>query len=232
MTASTEERQAARAWLSDHANLSLDELLAAIQEIYGDGALLGMGTAAESIGVTVTGAVADLLPGAASSPIDWPAVWDAWTPGNADAAALLNSGGLADLLDSADVTVRGIADSMLDRLGNLLADGAASGESVDAIAGSMGDLIDDPDRAYMIADTELNRAVSQASLDTYGANDIAKWEWLTSPDACTDCEDLASTGPFDVDGDQPPPPAHPLCRCSVSPVTDSADVPAEDGEGA
>lgn len=211
MTADPADREAARAWLTEHATLSLDDLLAAVRDIYGDGASIGFSAAAQATGT--------LIPGAGEHVTDWTAFWDSWAPGNADAASLLNAGGLADLLDNANVTVRGIAGTTLDRLGNLLADGAASGESVEAIASSLVDVLHDTDRAYRIATTELARAVSQASLDGYARNDVARYELITSPGACPLCLDTAADGPFDVDDLEGMPPLHPTCRCAVSPVT-------------
>ena len=214
MTANSTDRAAAREWLAEHANLTLEDLLAAVQAIYGDGAVIGAASAAQ-----VTGALTDLLPGIEPSATDWPKFWADWTPGNADAAALLNSGGLADLLDNAEVTVRGIAGTTLDRLGNLLADGAAAGESVEAITDSLMGLLDDYDRAYRITVTELARAVTQASLDTYGVNGVARYDLLTSPGACPLCVETAADGPYAVDDMEGQPPLHPTCRCAVAPVT-------------
>lgn len=214
MTADPADRAAAREWLAEHAQLSLEDLLAAVQAIYGDGAAIGTASAAQ-----VTGALTDLLPGASTQPMDWAKFWADWTPGNADAAALLNNGGLADLLDAADVTVRGIAGTTLDRLGNLLADGAAAGESAEAITASMLDLVGNYDRAYRITVTELARAVTQASLDTYGVNGVARYDLLTSPGACPLCVETAADGPYAVDDMEGQPPLHPTCRCAVAPVT-------------
>lgn len=214
MTADPADRAAARSWLADHATLTLDDLLAAVVAIYGDGALIGTASAAQTLGASL----ADLLPGAPPGAVDWSAFWDAWTPGDPDAAALLNSGGLADLLGDAEVTIRGITGTTLDRLGNALADGAASGESADAIAASLAELIGDPARAYRIAVTELARAVSQASLDSYGRDGVARYDLVTSPGACVLCLDAAADGPYAVDDPEGRAPIHPTCRCAVSPA--------------
>lgn len=214
MSADPADREAARVWLAEHAELSLEDLLAAVTAIYGDGAVIGAAAAAQ-----VTGSLSDLLPGADPATMDWPGFWESWAPGDSDAAALLNSGGLADLLDNAQVTIRGIGATTLDRLGNILADGAAAGESVDAIAAAMSDILADADRAYRIANTELNRAVSQASLDTYGRNGVARYDLITSPGACPLCVGVAADGPYDIDDMDGQPPLHTTCRCAVAPVT-------------
>lgn len=142
------------------------------------------------------------------------AAWDAWQPGNIHASQLLEDGGFQDLLGT--ISIKGMDDTTLGRMGTALAEGAERGDSVDAIARSLGDIVSDPKRAYMIADTELARAVSAASQATYQINGVRQWTWLLSPGACPLCQDKEAAGPFDT-GD-PYPPAHPHCRCSSAPV--------------
>lgn len=143
--------------------------------------------------------------------------WDAWTPGDPEAAALLRDGGLANLLDQAGVTVRGISGTSLDRLGNLIADAVAAGDSVDGLAGRLaGVLAGDTNRAVMIAHTETARAITDATLQTYRANGVRQWNWITTSGACVRCLEQEATSPHGL-GD-PAPPGHPLCRCAASPV--------------
>jgi SPP1 gp7 family putative phage head morphogenesis protein len=147
--------------------------------------------------------------------------WSSWDPGNAAAADLLSGvegNGLRALLSDAGLTIKSVADTRLEQLGAALARGAASGASADDIAAAITDILDNPDRAEMIATTELNRAVSTASLDSYGANGIERWDWLAEADAEEECADLALGGPYGLGDDTPP--AHPHCRCSVSPHID------------
>jgi hypothetical protein len=142
--------------------------------------------------------------------------WNAWKAGNGDAAELLDAGGWKQLLDAADVTVKSIADTSLDRVGTLLADGASSGASVDEISGSIRDFLDNPERADMIASTELARATELASMDSYAANGITRWDWILSPDACRSCTEQAGANPHSI-GDVSPP-LHPNCECASAPV--------------
>jgi 8-oxo-dGTP pyrophosphatase MutT (NUDIX family) len=144
--------------------------------------------------------------------------WSTWQPGDLGSALTASDGGLAQLLNSAGVTIDGITGSLTDQLGNTIADGLLSGDSVDTIAGSLGDIVDDPSRAEMIAHTETCRAQTQASLDTYGLNGIGAWDWVLSDGACPECEDAASANPYPVGNEGDQPPQHPRCRCSVSPV--------------
>lgn len=216
----------ARAFLRARIEPSTAALESALGDTRADAYASGSLALAQQPGVTAPLAAVAKVYGP-----DWSAAWDAWKPGNADAAALLDEGGFARLLDDAGVTVKDIADTTLDRMGTLLAQGAASGQSVDAIARSLYDLVDNPDRAYMIANTELARATSAASLDTYQANGVEQWNWLLSPDACPDCQDEQDANPHSLDDD--PPPLHPNCRCSSSPLdfgatSDQSDQTEED----
>lgn len=149
--------------------------------------------------------------------VDWDAFWSDWQPGNPAAAGLLADGGLAELLDGVGVRVKSIADTTLDRLGNLLADGAKTGDSVETIGRTLRDFVGDRQRALMIATTEINRAVTAASIVQYAAANVAQFDWLTSPGACPICAAAAAANPHQLSDDSPP--GHPWCRCSASPHT-------------
>ena len=107
--------------------------------------------------------------------------------------------------------------AVIDRVGNVLADGIARGDSVDTIATSLSDAV--TANAYMIADTECARAFESASQDTYEVNGISQWEWIAEDNACEDCLENADNGPYDVGTDDPSIPEHPLCRCASTAVT-------------
>jgi hypothetical protein len=222
--ASPADRAAAREFV--HANLAMDmaafedELTAAYTDAYEAGLMV----AAEQTGISaVAGTV---LPTTAAG---WAQLWDEWQPGNIPAANLLRQGRFADLLADQVTMVDQINGTTLDRLGNLLANGVAAGDSVDTIADSLGSFVDDPDRAYSIADTGCAAAVSTASMDGYDAAGVEQVEWLISPGACDECEDHAAEGPFDL-ADAPDLPEHENCRCSWAPVDPSPGdtAPADD----
>lgn len=226
--ASKEERAAARAFTNGALDLNMTDLVAALERAYGDSYVAGMLTAAQQTGANMVAGLGQTLPADAAG---WTSFWDSWTPGNIPAGDLLNNGGLARLLDQTGETVKGIEGSTLDRLGNLLADGVVNGDSIDTIAGTLGGFIDNPDRAFTIADTETARAVSNASMDGYEAAGVEQVEWLTSPGACEICVDYGASGPF-VLNDAPGQPAHPRCRCSYSPIDPGTGVSTgEDIEG-
>ncbi|MFC5184380.1 phage minor head protein [Actinomadura harenae] len=106
-----------------------------------------------------------------------------------------------------------------------LAAALRDGTSVDELARELRDVLDDESRAEMIARTEVARAQSQASLDTYGRADVRRVEWLTSPgNVCMQCEANADQGPISTrqvfTGGVDSPPQHPNCRCALMPVLD------------
>jgi SPP1 gp7 family putative phage head morphogenesis protein len=155
-------------------------------------------------------------PGTQTSPAEGSSFWDEWVPGDIAAAELLSDGGLAKLLARSNESIDGIEGMTLDRLGNLLADGVRSGDSVDKIARSLRGLVNDPHRAYAIANTETARAMSKASMDQYAASGVKEVDWLDSQDACQQCAAYAANGPYPLD-DAPVLPPHVSCRCSYGP---------------
>ncbi len=185
-------------------------LASVLRGLYADGWRLGIGVALDMLRGRG-------LPGASTDPaagIDW----GSWTPGSAEAAS--QARGLADLLAQADVTIRDISDTTLERLAGLLAEGAARGDAVDTIAHSLADLLGDRGRALTIAWTELSRAQSAASLATYEFNGIEGKSWLTySP--CPICQRNEAVGVIPLNASFPggvaAPPQHPRCRCALRP---------------
>lgn len=78
-------------------------------------------------------------------------------------------------------------------------------------------------RATRIARTESATAYTQSSLATYQASGVvSSVEWLLGPDACPLCEEIVSSTPIVKLGeafhDGAMVPAHPNCRCAISPV--------------
>lgn len=89
-----------------------------------------------------------------------------------------------------------------------------------------------PERAELIARTEITRANSYGSLEGYkaardGAGITVRKQWLPDDGACPICLDNAADGIIELDeqfssGDDAPP-AHPNCECAISPVTGEND---------
>ena len=122
-----------------------------------------------------------------------------------------------DALHSAGVTVKGIADTTAQRVGVLIERAVQTGASVDELAADLTGYLADRNRAELIAHTELARMASRASAAVYRAYDIKQWDWVTSSSPCSSvCLPGAAKGPYSV-AESGLVPAHPRCRCSMSP---------------
>jgi HK97 family phage portal protein len=191
--------------------LNLQGLGEVIRAIYTDGWRVGIGSALARL--RDTGSVASSQDPAAG--IDW----STWKPGNQAAAD--QAARLGELLSQADVVLQGVSDTALQQIAGILAEGAAAGDSVDTIARALGDVLGDPSHALMVAHTELARAVSAASLETYRYNGIPGKGWITYQPCPICAQNEGVVVPLDAafpSGDTSPP-AHPRCRCSLVPET-------------
>jgi phage portal protein BeeE len=199
------------------ANADSTQLESVIRQLLADGYLTGAHGASQQLGahsVSVAG-----VTGQAVADINW----DAWVPGDARAASLVADGGLRALLDSAGVTVKGITDTALDLIGNQIGSGLDSGWSSEKIAGTISDLVGSDSRAQLIAHTEIARAQTLGSLDSYSASGVGSWDLILSDGACSECVDVAASNPHPVSDTESAPPVHPRCRCAASPVVESID---------
>jgi hypothetical protein len=138
---------------------------------------------------------------------------------------------LRDLLTRTKVrALRGISKTSLDRIGTLLSDALATGQTDLALARSLIEagikgIVQDSQRALAIATTEMNRAMSVATIDGYEEFGVDQVEWFAL-EGCEDCEANAEIGPIPR-GDEFPsgdtePPAHTNCRCSILPFFDDS----------
>lgn len=142
--------------------------------------------------------------------------WSTWEPGSARTAAELagtdGGRGLATMLDDADVVIGGINDFTLDVLARELAAGVEVGESTAQLTARLTASLRDPARAEMIARTEVARAQTVATLDTYRENGMGGRQWLAASDAEEDCAALDGTVvAMDADFADGDPPLHPNC---------------------
>ena len=120
-----------------------------------------------------------------------------------------------------------ITDTTRDMLRATIADGLAAGKTLDEIADEIGGTYAfSPDRAAVIAATEVSRANSMAALESYRAVAAlgvpVRKAWLVTTACCDECATNAAQGAIDLDdafesGDDTPP-GHPNCRCSLTPV--------------
>lgn len=119
-----------------------------------------------------------------------------------------------------------ISDSTREMIRRIIADGLAENIGTPAIAERLKTATAfSPERAELIAYTEVSRANSQAALDSYqeaaAVGVKIKKRWLLGPNPCVVCRANAAQGAIDLDlpfesGDTAPP-AHPNCVCAVSP---------------
>lgn len=114
-----------------------------------------------------------------------------------------------------------------EEIRSIIADGLEENIGTDAIA----DLIEEagafsPERAQLIAETEIARASSQGSHnameEAVDAGVKVKKSWFVDEDPCPICQGNAADGPIELDesfssGDDMPP-AHPNCECALQPV--------------
>lgn len=135
-----------------------------------------------------------------------------------------------ELVDNPNALYR-IDDATRDLIRRTIVEGLEDNVGADRIAEMIEDLGFSEERAELIARTEIARANSDASLESYrGARDIGinvKKEWLLGDNPCEICQGNADAGAIDVDDEFPSgddgSPAHPRCECAVSPVVEDDD---------
>ncbi|OXE36183.1 MAG: hypothetical protein CGW95_09245 [Phenylobacterium zucineum] len=172
-----------------------------------------------------------------ASPTDFGAAigidWSKWKPGNRPAELLVRGRGrLRQLLNRTNATIKDISDTTLNRIGTVLADGLRVGAAGDTVArefmkAGIKDLLNDPRRAVAIANTEMARAMSVASVDNYQNLGVEQVEWI-GMEPCDLCQENEDAGPVDMGGEFPSgdtePPAHPNCRCTIAPVVEGQTI--------
>ena len=157
-------------------------------------------------------------------------------------------------MNSRDATIEGITRTTLDRIGTQLAYALQRGLTASSVSGNIADIlgkpsaeraaylaqqsnvtikdiVNDPERALLIANTEMTRAVSVANRETYLDSGVELVEWIVS-DPCDECELNNSASPLPIDEEFPSgdtePPAHPNCVCDLSPyVVDTMNLGAD-----
>ncbi len=142
----------------------------------------------------------------------------------------LSNPAVLEVLQTATENIRAKIDTTTqDQIGKALVTGASAGLDIDATARLVKTMVGEswPDlskgRARTIATTEVCRATSFASQQTYSRNGIERKEWETSQDekTCDPCAalngEVVAVGASFSSGDQHPP-LHPTCRCTLLPV--------------
>jgi len=210
----------ARDWAKVHINIDKRPLVDALKRTYADGWVTG--------NLAGRYVLAHLLRNkAVTAPKVGVVNWETWTPGNQGAAALLSpKGGLQSLLDQASVTIDGISNTKLDRIGTILSQALAQGVTPSQVSIMVDQVVNDPQQALVIAQTEMSRAVVQSELTQYRDSGVEMVEWLVA-DPCEECAVNEDASPISIDEDWPngDAPVHPNCMCDIAPyMSDSTDI--------
>jgi hypothetical protein len=210
----------ARDWAKIHTNINKKPLVDALKRIYADGWVTG--------NLAGRYVVAHLVRNkAVTAPKVGVVDWETWTPGNQGAAALLSpKGGLQSLLGQASITIDGISNTKLDRIGTILSQALAQGATPSQVSIMIDQVVDDPQQALTIAQTEMSRATVQSELAQYRDSGVEMVEWLVA-DPCDDCQENEDQSPISIDEDwiNGDAPVHPNCMCDIAPYfSDNIDT--------
>ena len=204
--------QMARDWANIHITVDKKPLVETLKRLYADGWVTGDLAARYVISHRLRNK-------AISTPKVGVVNWATWTPGNQGAAALLNpKGGLRSLMDSAQVTIDGISKTKLDRIGTVLSQALAEGKTPQQVSIMVDQVVNDPQQALVIAQTEMSRAVVQSELSQYRESGVEMLEWLVA-DPCPECAENEDASPISIEEEWPngDAPVHPNCMCDIAP---------------
>ena len=159
--------------------------------------------------------------------------WSAWKPGEPLSNEDLQDTGYSRMLGQLNTWVPAMDDTTKRQIAQALQDGVDQGLGSQAIADKIDLVLHDPKRSEMIARTEVNRAMSQASAEIYRQHGIAEWDLVTAWDPCPVCLAVKAGNPHPMTDTAQISPLHPRCRCSIAPAlnhkTDEDDQPAAPG---
>ena len=139
-------------------------------------------------------------------------------------SSVIDEQALREWLNTAGIsTITGISDTRIGDLAQALDAAVNEGQSPDQLADVIAALGSDEVNADLVSGTELARAVSQASLNTYDEFGVTQVSWLIAPtDACPLCVNNSYAGDIPIGSAFPDgstaPPAHPRCRCVLQPA--------------
>jgi hypothetical protein len=112
-----------------------------------------------------------------------------------------------------------MSDTQVNRIGDAIAAGIRGGLPMADVVASVNAIVHDPERAYMIAETEYSRARTVGARETYRLNGVPMVAWLSQPDACPRCKANQEVSPIPLSARWPSGdvPVHPRCRCAEAP---------------
>lgn len=215
-----QQRLRARAWAIVNVRPNMEVLKQVLVRLWGVAFLLGTDAAEEQI------ALARQLKKAPEPTFEID--WASWIPGDRLAALLLRPPrAFQRLLQRQGITFKEFSDTTLTDIGNAIGEAITLGLSSQRAAKRIMEHVANPARALMIAITEQNRAISEATVERYEAAGLEEQEWLVFM-PCETCAQNAGEirrlrQPFPSGHTQPP--AHPNCRCALAPVIPGFDAP-------
>jgi hypothetical protein len=226
----SQDRTRARAWAMHNVTLDNEALESALRQHYADMYVTGIASTYDAYGRALRSRKAEKKPTYNWDSVSWATAvlenainWDAWTPGNFAAEALVKPpGGLEKLLGQVKLTTQTLNKTTYDQIGSRLAEGFSIGASPTTLSTMLKDVIGSPERSLMIALTEGSRAANAAARDAYAALGVDQIQWVASDPDDEECDiDGEIT---DVDGEfsngltAEDIPVHPNCRCSTMAV--------------
>jgi SPP1 gp7 family putative phage head morphogenesis protein len=221
----------ARQWARQNIPVQRKPLADIIEHIYATGWVMGQDVSTAAYAHAQLG-IKKAAPSAKDLKYALNINWDNWKPGNRPASLLVRpSGKFSQLLEQGRVSIKGMNDTTLDRVGTLLADTLESGAGYSELARNLlkdqitSRVVTDASRAGTIAVTEMSRALNTATVDNYKQFGVEKVEWLAiDTGVCDICPANEAQGPIPIgqmfESGDTEPPAHPNCRCTVVPIVD------------
>jgi hypothetical protein len=207
------DRTRARAWaIMNVTQFRTEALASSLWRMWAEAYVLGTVAASEWLRITRELNKAD---------DDVSVDWDNWKPGDRAATLMLQRPkAFQQILDSTNVTIRGLTRTSITDIGNSLAEAIELGLDASSAALLISRNVASPARALTIAITEQNRVISAATMERYKEAGLEKQEWAVS-DPCDICAKndrvIVPIGTSFPSGDTQPP-AHPHCRCVLLPV--------------
>lgn len=207
----------ARDWARAHVIVNTATMRNALFNLYADSVILGQDLSLYSIARKAR--VRKVAPSRDELLRTLTINWNTWKPGNRAAALRLRPSSLLyELLNRGTSMSDEITMTTVKRIGTILARTLEEGVTPRKAALLIDEMIDDPVRAVMIAQTETSYAVVQSSLDLYRESGVEMVEYLVA-DPCDACAENEQASPLPLGQEFPNgnPPVHPNCMCDLAP---------------
>jgi len=226
-----QDKARARSWALLNLRINNEALKKALLRLYAEAWVMGDLSAQEAILRAEELKKADNL-----AIVDW----DTWQPGDEATALLLNPPkAFETLVTGSGALITGLDKTGYELIGSALAESIRLGLSPTRAAKIINNQIGNPARALTIAITETSRVMNSAAKARYLEAGLQQNEWnaVTSVAggsvACDKCAgntgQVVNIGSYFNSG-QTQPPAHPHCRCFLTPVIpDYANMPNAQG---